>query len=281
MAASTLLVADALGLLLLSHREHIHSTRPSSIINTYLLVTILFDTARMRTLWIQHAPKALAILSSATLAVKLIIALTEAVEKRSILLSHYQNDSPEATSGIYSRALFWWLNRIMRTGFQRVIQDVDLFPIEEGISSAVLKKYSQSLWDKAPKSHPHALFWTTFKTNRVHLILGILPRTCLIALRYAQPFLLPRTVEFVDSAQSDNVGWGLAGAFFIVFLGVAVAGALYSHMCFRFVTAVRGTLITMIYAKTVDLSITALDESAAITLMSSDTGWFSLLFIGQ
>jgi len=28
----------------------------------------------------------------------------------------------------------------------------------------------------------------------------------------------------------------------------------------------------MIYTKTVDLSVTALDESAAVTLMASDTG---------
>jgi ATP-binding cassette, subfamily C (CFTR/MRP), member 1 len=35
---------------------------------------------------------------------------------------------------------------------------------------------------------------------------------------------------------------------------------------------VRGTLVGMIYAKTVDLSTTALDESAAVTLMANDTG---------
>lgn len=44
------------------------------------------------------------------------------------------------------------------------------------------------------------------------------------------------------------------------------------HMAYRFITSVRGTLISMIYAKTIDLSITALDESAAVTLMASDTG---------
>jgi ATP-binding cassette subfamily C (CFTR/MRP) protein 1 len=43
-------------------------------------------------------------------------------------------------------------------------------------------------------------------------------------------------------------------------------------MTYRFVTSVRGTLVSMIYAKTIDLSITALDESAAVTLMASDTG---------
>lgn len=43
-------------------------------------------------------------------------------------------------------------------------------------------------------------------------------------------------------------------------------------MAYRFVTSVRGTLVSMIYTKTIDLSITALDESAAVTLMASDTG---------
>jgi hypothetical protein len=43
-------------------------------------------------------------------------------------------------------------------------------------------------------------------------------------------------------------------------------------MVYRFVTSVRGILVSMIYTKTVNLSITALDESAAITLMATDTG---------
>lgn len=41
-------------------------------------------------------------------------------------------------------------------------------------------------------------------------------------------------------------------------------------MAYRFVTSVRGSLVSMIYTKTTDLSITALNESAAVTLMSSD-----------
>jgi ATP-binding cassette, subfamily C (CFTR/MRP), member 1 len=43
-------------------------------------------------------------------------------------------------------------------------------------------------------------------------------------------------------------------------------------MSYRFITSIRGTLVGMIYAKTMDLSITALDESVAVTLMASDTG---------
>ncbi|KAL2015583.1 hypothetical protein VTK56DRAFT_5216 [Thermocarpiscus australiensis] len=41
-------------------------------------------------------------------------------------------------------------------------------------------------------------------------------------------------------------------------------------MC-RFVTSVRGSLCSLIYGKTLELSVTALDESIAVTLMSTDT----------
>ena len=90
-------------------------------------------------------------------------------------------------------------------------------------------------------------------------------RTFRCGFTCTQPFLLSRTIDFVSSKQEpDNIGWELTGAFFVVFLGMAIVSATYYHMCYRFVTILRGTLVSMIYAKTVDLSITALDEAAAI-----------------
>ncbi|CAI7612922.1 unnamed protein product, partial [Penicillium discolor] len=84
------------------------------------------------------------------------------------------------------------------------------------------------------------------------------------------PFLLTRTIAFAnDEDQPDSIGWGLTGAFFIVLLGVAVSNGFFYHMTFRFVTSARGSLVSIIYSKTVDLSVTALDESVAVTLMSS------------
>lgn len=96
---------------------------------------------------------------------------------------------------------------------------------------------------------------------------------CLIGFRYAQPFLLERTVGFANSPEEpDSIGWGLTVAFGLVFTGLAIATGSYYHMTYRFVTSVRGILISQIYSKTVDLSITALNESVAVTLMASDTG---------
>jgi hypothetical protein len=273
LAAATLVFADAVGLCFLSHAEHIRTLRPSTIINSYLFVTLLFDVARTRTLWIQNAPILLAGVVTTTTVVKFGVTIVEAIEKRSILLSPYQDISPEATSGIYSRSVFWWLNKFMRMGYSRVVRDVDLFPIDDDMSSGVLSRCAQVSWDGANKARSHALFWSTLKATRYQMALCIFPRLCVVGFRFAQPFLISRTVNFVDSIEeSDNIGWGLTAAFVVVFVGKAVSSALYYHMTYRFITSVRGSLVGMIYRKTVNLSVISLDESAAITLMSNDAG---------
>jgi ATP-binding cassette subfamily C (CFTR/MRP) protein 1 len=258
---------------LLSHKEHVRSIRPSAIINVYLLFTLPFDIARARTLWLSGATRSIAAVFTSTLGVKIMILITEAIEKRGILSDRYQNSSPEVTSGIYSRSFFWWLNKLMTTGYRRVIQNEDLYPIDDEMKSAFLQDQGQQVWKRAPQGQSRALLWSTLKATRASLAYCIFPRLCLIGFRYAQPFLLSRTVDFASSPdEPDSIGWGLAGAFGLVFVGMAVSNGSYEHMTYRFVTMVRGTLVSMIYAKAVDLSITALDESAAVTLMASDSG---------
>lgn len=273
MAASALKLVDALGLCILSHSEHIRAVRPSTIINVYLLLTLVFDVARARSLWLNGSTRSIAAVFTSTLGVKVIILIAEAVEKRGILVDRYRDSSPEVTSGIYSRSFFWWLNALMTTGFKRVIQNKDLYPIDREMSSAFLKDHGEKVWSEARRARPRALFWATLKANRAPFCYCIFPRLCLIGFRYTQPFLLSRTIDFANSLeQSDSIGWGLTGAFGLVFVGLALANGSYQHMNFRFITTVRGMLVSMIYTKTVDLSITALNESAAVTLMASDTG---------
>ena len=148
LAATTLVLANALGLCWLSHVEHVRSIRPSSLIGAYLLVTLLFDIAHTRTLWIQGAPLHIAAVFTATVGVKLALAIAESIEKRQLLLRPYWDAHPEVTSGIYRRAFFWWLNTLMTIGFRRVIRADDLFPIQDEMSSTVLQ---QRAWHKWPK----------------------------------------------------------------------------------------------------------------------------------
>jgi ATP-binding cassette subfamily C (CFTR/MRP) protein 1 len=193
LAAAALLVADAVGLCLLSHAEHVHSIRPSTIINVYLFVTLLFDIAHTRTLWNENAPKAIAAVFTVTVMIKFMVAIMEATEKRKILLAQYQNKNPEATSGIYSRAFFWWLNALLTIGFRRIIRKEDLFPMEDEMSSSVLASRAKRLWSTANKTRSHAFCWSALNSNRRQLALCIFPRLCLIGFRYAQPLLLSRT----------------------------------------------------------------------------------------
>jgi hypothetical protein len=148
-----------------------------------------------------------------------------------------------------------------------------VYPIDEDMSSKVLHTKAQADWDQTNKANPRALLWSTFSANRAAFMYVVFPRLSLIGFRYAQPFLLTRTVNFANiPSEPDSIGWGLTASFGLVFLGMGIATGGYYHMAYRFVTGVRGSLITLIYTKTLDLSITALDESAAVTLMANDTG---------
>jgi ATP-binding cassette, subfamily C (CFTR/MRP), member 1 len=86
LAPAVLTLVDALGLCLLSRAEHFYSVRPSAIINVYILVTLLFDITRSRTLWLDGASRSVAAVFSSTIGIKVMILIIEAIEERSILL---------------------------------------------------------------------------------------------------------------------------------------------------------------------------------------------------
>ena len=116
----------------------------------------------------------------------------------------------------------------MRTGYLRVISNADLYPIDEDMSASSLNYNAQRVWIVADKSRPRALLWTTLKASRKSFCYCIFPRICQIGFRYAQPFLLSRTVEFANNpGEPDAVGWGLTGAFLLAFVGVAVVNGSY------------------------------------------------------
>ncbi|ETS82191.1 hypothetical protein PFICI_07193 [Pestalotiopsis fici W106-1] len=279
IAAAVLVFVNGLLLLLVSHAEHTRSVSPSTLINVYLFFTLLFDCVNVRTLWLLQNVDILARLVTSVAAIKFLVLAAEAWEKRSILLSQYRELSPEVTSGILSRTVFWWLNPLMKAGFGRSLTEQDLFPIHESLEATRLLERSQSAWGSANRSKKNALFRSTLIACKWVFLSGVFPRLCLIALKYTQPFLISRTTDFAgDLSQPDEIGWGLTGAWLLVFLGLAVSNGFYYHMTYRFVTAVRGSLGGMIYCKTLDLSTTALDESIAVTLMSTDSENICLTF---
>ncbi|GJN77161.1 hypothetical protein PLIIFM63780_000650 [Purpureocillium lilacinum] len=69
---------------------------------------------------------------------------------------------------------------------------------------------------------------------------------------------------------SKNVGYSLVGAYAIVYIGLSVSYAVYQHKTYRLLTMFRGSLIAMIFDKTLRIDSSAVKDAEAITLMSAD-----------
>lgn len=87
-------------------------------------------------------------LSSSILALKCLVLVFEATEKTRILLSPYAKLSPEATSGLFSRGLFWWLHPLFRLGYRGIVNDDDLFAADGDLLSDACETRFIRRWKK-------------------------------------------------------------------------------------------------------------------------------------
>lgn len=136
------------------------SIRPSFILNVYLLSSVVFDIARSRSLSLQTYNGMISSLFSARVGIKAFLVILEAREKRGILLTPYDNCPPEATSGFYNRAFFWWQNSLFKRGFSNTLTVDDLFDLDKHLRSDYLQRLLQSSWEKCE-------FWFIFSRFRI------------------------------------------------------------------------------------------------------------------
>lgn len=149
LVAATLTLVSTLGLCLLSYAEHTRAVKPSSLISTYLLATLLFDITHTRTLWLRAADQVnhnIAYISTAAVVVKSVILVLEALDKRRSLRPDFQAYPPEATSNIYSRSVFWWLNPLFWQGFSRDLVVDDLFVLDKHLQASYCYTRFQAAW---------------------------------------------------------------------------------------------------------------------------------------
>ena len=134
----------------------------------------------------------------------------------------------------------------------------------------VLLQRSSHTWARADHATPRAFLWSVMSATKWSMMSCTIPRLCLIGFRYAQPFLVARAITYSEShSDKDNIGWSLVGAFGLVLGGLAISTSVYRYYCTRFTTAVRGSLVTMIYVNTMGLSTGAFESTKALTLFST------------
>ncbi|KAK5093572.1 hypothetical protein LTR70_004619 [Exophiala xenobiotica] len=110
------------------------------------------------------------------------------------------------------------------------------------------------------------------KTLRVPLVVPVPPRAVLLGLTVCQPILLRELLTYLSAENpSRSTGYGIIGAYALVYTGSALSSGFYWYKQYQFLTMVRACLVSAISWKTAQLDIISVDDpKAAVTLISTD-----------
>ncbi|KAK1754461.1 P-loop containing nucleoside triphosphate hydrolase protein [Echria macrotheca] len=274
IATQAIVFVLVLGLALLSHWHHVRNIRPSGLLVLYLSLTLVFDIARCRTLWAIESAETIAAVFSAAVGVKAILFVLEAAEKRKSLLPEFRDLPPEATAGELNLWFSWWLNPVLICGFKGKLSIESLFDVDPALRAgekdvSLVEPWKQCNW----KQWPQSLLALCMLRNWRLIAKAVLPRLAQIGFTFAQPFLLERTIRYIEGdgyADRSAVGKGLVVAYILVYVGIAVSTAMAQHWTFRMVARIQAGLVDLIYHHTLDILPTAVEEADAVTLMSAD-----------
>lgn len=265
-------VVEGIALAGLSYTEHIKTDRPSPLLSTYLLLTIILDIALARTFIIRDGLFAISAVFTAAMALKLVLLILEEVPKRRFLITE-QEVVRETSVGVVSRTLFLWLNPLLWRGTRSVLTVDSLGPLHQKLKPKPLLDQLETTWNNDAKEGGMALLRVTVKSYKAQLLAGVIPRLLLSAFTFAQPFLIESVINTVAQPPEEHRGKtisGLIGATVLLYVGMAVAAMWYRHMTFQLVTMYRGGLAGLVFKKTLRLDGDKTGEAAPVTLMSTD-----------
>lgn len=276
VSSSALDLLSGLGLIFLSLLEHSRSPRPSILISFYLALTLLLDAAQTRTLWLasrNQTESKFSRLYTSALALKALSLLLESQKKTRWISWDMKEHSPEETSGLFGLGAFIWLNRLFLSGYAKVLTVGDLYPLDPAMRAETLDKRLARHWQNptsASHSKKYGLARALAEALAAPLLLPVIPRAAMAAFQFCQSFLINALLSYLEEpSPPKNAGYGLIGATFLVYLGIAISFALYWYYQERAMYMARGALVAAIYTKTTEAGLPAADNSA-LTLMSGD-----------
>ncbi|KAH8659923.1 ABC transporter [Xylariales sp. PMI_506] len=264
-------IGGYLFLSIVSYREHTYSVRPSTLLSVYLGASLILDLARVRTLFLIPDSLNLACIYFTSFVVKALLFVLESTEKQRNLNEKWKTSAPEETSGPINRALFIWTNQLFRQGFRTILTVDTLTDLDREILSASKPLKLKERWQK---SHgDYALLWSFILHYKWNILAGVPPRLAYTAFSFLQPLLIQRVLDFTaepTDITSNNVAYGLIGGYGMAYIGLAMSYAVYQHKTYRVLTLFRGSLVTLIFEKTLRISASSTKNAEAITLMSAD-----------
>lgn len=248
VASTALQFLAAIFMAALSFMDHNRSPRPSVLLSSYLLVTLLFDITETRTFWLASATKSEITFTSvytATTAVKAGLLLLEAQHKtRWVNWDTKENHSPEETSGIFDLGVFFWLNALFKNGYRSILQIEDLYPLDYSMQGKTLSEQFRSNleYDKL-RSRKYGLIQLLWRTLKTPILLPVAPRLLLLGFTFCQPFFINSLLDYLSengSNVSSNSAYGFIGASILIFSGIALSTSIYQYLHNRTLQMLRG-----------------------------------------
>lgn len=235
-----LVFISSLLMILLSFYDHVKSNRPSVLLNIYLPLTLLFDIAHVRTLWLVASNNygvMFARMFTASIAVKLVLLLVEGSSKSGCVEWGDKGHSPEEASGIYGLAVYYWLRPLFWKGFRSVLRMVDLYGLDMALTAEATAPRLMSLINhRREQGKKPGLLVDFLRSLRWNLYLPIAPRVALIGFIYSQSFQLQALLNYlnlVDRTSDKNSGHGLIGACALIYIGMALSTSFYGYFTQR------------------------------------------------
>jgi ABC-type multidrug transport system fused ATPase/permease subunit len=278
IASSALQLIAGLCLLPASFFEHERSPRPSMLLSSYLSLTLLFNIAEARTFWLSSttsATTAFTTVFTTSVALKSILLLLESRPKTKwVTWDTKEPHSPEETAGIFGLGVYFWLNRLFLKGYGSNLAIDDLYPLDHALKAKPLQENFQRRLDfDRLKGDKFGLIKLLCRSFPGPLLLPVIPRLFQLAFTFCQPFFIQSLLHFLsqdESLVSINHGYGLIGASVLIYSGIAVSTAIYQYLHHRALQILRGCLATALYATATDIRADADQDSASLTLMSTD-----------
>lgn len=273
-AASVVNVVAVTATALHSAIEDQRSSSPSDILVLFFSVSSILSVPRLRTLWQIGVAAAgpCPVLWTAISAVSVLIVVAESVGKTNLLRSPYRDDTTkEASAGFWKRSLFVWLLPFLGDGYSTKLQLNRLPAIDRHLRAEATQPKIQKAWKERRFVRRYRLFLATLRAYLPTLLSAVIPRLLLSAFSFCQPFLITATVNYVGLEERDtNRSNSLIGAFVLVYVGMAVARAVYARQVYRMTTMMRSGLISLIHQKTMSLRAVDLKDRAATALVGTD-----------
>ncbi|CAD6979727.1 unnamed protein product [Tilletia controversa] len=276
--------------------ERLFTKGGSFLVPLFVLCSILFDGARLRTFnmvdiplandaFVQYSMRATSFFRvfAASIGIKVLLIATESINTDG-------GETAEGRATWFNRLGFFWLFPLMLTGFRKALKMEDLPRLDGQYSTSYLSETFSGVWSFAEQTElrrqgkkTRSFLWAIVCAFPYVVYGPIIAKVAVTAVTLAQPYLISDVIQFVEGATNQQPGgppprpaawgWSLAGAFALCYTVNAVGSGWYWWATAQNGATLRGLIVGQLYAKSLRLHLAeagALGPAGAVNLMSAD-----------